>query len=143
MSSDVLESAPFWVNMALAIGAVSTAFLAATALALRLGVGAKWLTERIGAGFQSAVGDVVDEKLEPIRNELNPNGGMSLRDVADRTERTLNDYIDVSTASRKAIKSDLEEYVKISEADSARRFAELWERIGDVPIDHYDPPPER
>jgi hypothetical protein len=79
-----------WITqMGIFLGALTTTLLALIALVNKTGLArpAKWLWKRlVGEPHTEYLRRVFDEQLEPIKAELQTNGGTSLKDAVIRTE---------------------------------------------------------
>lgn len=96
---------PTWLLWVAAGGTLATAMLAIVALAIKTGRGMRTIGHWIG----TIVAREVTEIAVPIIKELVPNGGSSLRDQVDMTNRLLTEHIMESIKDRRLIHEKMDE----------------------------------
>ena len=84
---------PAWLGWLIVTGIAATALLGIVRFVVRTGAGMKivglWIVDRVKDG----VGQVVDDRLDQIREQLTINAGTSMKDQLARVENKLDQHV--------------------------------------------------
>ena len=84
---------PAWLGWLIVTGIAATALLGIVRFIVRTGAGMKivglWIVDRVKDG----VGQVVDSRLDQIREQLTANAGTSMKDQLARVENKIDQHV--------------------------------------------------
>lgn len=123
MFSEAVQSSvnvPAWVIWVLVVGAL----LGSLKVVVRT-TPVTWLTRQIAETLTQSIREVVRAETGPMRDELMPNGGTTLRDAIDRVEHevgvtkdTLEEHVATSVEDRRDLRLRLEIMERMKELDA-------------------------
>ena len=110
---------PTWVGWLIVAGAAIGALRAMVRTRV-----VRWVKDAAARSVTDAVRAVVREEIAPLREELRPNGGTSLRDAVDRVERSgarteqkLDEHITWSAQDRAYLRERLNGTIEANDLD--------------------------